>query len=79
MTSMRTDRKRRSTWTALLPDGRRARLRIAVGVRLCVGDQIRIGRRLFTVVGREILSDVHRWLVRVEPASADVARPALAV
>jgi hypothetical protein len=62
-------RSRRSTWTALLPNGRRARLRIAAGVRLCVGDQIRIGRELFTVVGREIAHEAHRWLVRVEPTS----------
>jgi hypothetical protein len=54
---MAVDAKREPTWTALLPGGRRTRLRLARGVRLCVGDVLRVGRKLYTVARRETIPE----------------------
>jgi hypothetical protein len=74
---MKLDTATRTTWTALLPDGRKTRLRVAEGVRLCVGDQVLIGRETYTVVLREILPDRDRWIVTVRPASRPARRTAV--
>jgi hypothetical protein len=56
------------TWTALLPGGRRRRLRVASGVRLGVGDVLWIGHDLYTVVRRMLEKRGHGFLVVVEPS-----------
>lgn len=52
---------RQLIWTAMLPGGRRARLRLARGVRLCVGDILRIGRSFYRVDRRRTVAAGGAW------------------
>lgn len=66
---MQIDAPKHPTWTAMLPGGRRTRLRLARGVRLCVGDVLRVGRRLYRVVERARGDDpaIHEFVVVLAP------------
>jgi len=62
-------------WTALLPDGKRVRLNVAEGVRLCVGDVLWIGGALYSVVKRRMDGERAGWSVVVRPGSEEPAAP----
>lgn len=67
---MKSDTRKRPAWIALLPGGRRTRLRLARGVRLCVGDVLRIGRAFYRVERRTTVATAGAWEFVVE-----VSRP----
>lgn len=56
-------------WTACLPDGKRVRLNVAEGVRLCVGDVLWIGGALYSVVKRQMDDQGAGWRVVVRKGS----------
>ena len=65
-------------WTALLPDGKRVRLNVAEGVRLCVGDVLWIGGSLYSVAKRQMDGRRAAWNVVVRPGSEQPAAPSRA-